>query len=226
MDTDGRPPPRPLVIGVGNRDRGDDGIGPLVADAVRGRCGSRVLVHVAEGDLSDLPMRWEPDQAVIVVDATVSGRSPGDVTMVDALVDGLPVENGLLSSHGIGLAEAVELGRVLGRLPRSLVIFGVEAKRFEHFEPVADEVARAVPALVERISALVDEAIRGRPVPSGATTYDSYIDPPWVRVNTSAVSSGLQAQDVTSQRACGSPLRMRVVPSAASNRASSATPMA
>ncbi len=25
----------PLVIGVGNRDRGDDAVGPLVADAVR-----------------------------------------------------------------------------------------------------------------------------------------------------------------------------------------------
>jgi len=153
-----RPPPRPLVIGVGNRDRGDDGVGPLVADAVRGRCGGSVLVHVAEGDLSDLPMRWEPDQDVIVVDATVGGRSPGEVSVIDALADGLRLESGLLSSHGIGLAEAVELGRILGRLPRSLVIFGVEAKRFEHFEPVADEVASAVPDLVERIVALVGKA--------------------------------------------------------------------
>ncbi len=156
MAVPGRVAPLPLVIGVGNRDRGDDGIGPLVADAVRARCDGRVIIHVAEGDLSDLPMRWEPDQDVIVIDATVSGRSPGEVTAVNALVDGLDVESGLLSSHGIGLAEAVELGRLLGRLPRSLVIFGIEARRFEHFEAVADEVAGAVSDLVERIIGLVD----------------------------------------------------------------------
>lgn len=163
-----RAAPRPLVIGVGNRDRGDDGVGPLVADAVRARCDGRVLVHVAEGDLSDLPMRWEPDQDVVVIDATVSGRSPGEVSVVDALIDGLQIEGGLLSSHGIGLAEAVELGRILGRLPRSLVIFGVEAKRFEHFEPVADEVAGAVPGLVERIVALIDGPAAAGSVPGHA----------------------------------------------------------
>lgn len=156
MAESGLLPSRPLVIGVGNRDRGDDGVGPLVADAVRARCDDSVIVHVAEGDLSDLAMRWEHDQHVVVVDAMSSGRSPGAVTVVDALADGFEVESGLLSSHGIGLAEAVELGRLLGRLPRSLVVFGVEAGRFEHFEPVADEVARAVPGVVERIVELLD----------------------------------------------------------------------
>jgi hydrogenase maturation protease len=34
------------------------------------------------------------------------------------------------STHGLGLAEAVELGRTLDRLPRSLVIFGIEAASF------------------------------------------------------------------------------------------------
>ena len=34
------------------------------------------------------------------------------------------------SSHGLGLAEAVELARSLDRLPPSLVIFGIEGTDF------------------------------------------------------------------------------------------------
>ena len=143
-----------LVVGVGNRNRGDDGVGPRVVDAVRARL-AHVTTYLAHGDLSDLVMRWEPDQQVIVVDAMVSGRPPGSIVQVNAIEEHLPIGSGLLSSHGVGLAEAVELARVLDRLPATLTIFGVEAEQFEYLGEIGTNVASAIDEVVDRIEALI-----------------------------------------------------------------------
>jgi len=78
---------RPLVIGVGNRDRGDDAVGPVVADAVADRCGDAVESIVVEGDLADLALRWGDAQTVVVVDAMVGGAAPGTVVELDGLTE-------------------------------------------------------------------------------------------------------------------------------------------
>ncbi len=136
----------PFVIGVGNRDRGDDGVGPLVVDEIR-RSWPEIETFVAEGDLSDLAMRWGADQSVVIIDAIRSGRPVGTIVEIDALAEQLPTQQGLLSSHGVGLAEAVELARLLDRLPRQLKVIGVEAKSFNQFDPVTPEVAAAIKQL-------------------------------------------------------------------------------
>jgi len=149
-------PPKPLIIGVGNRDRGDDAIGPLVVDAVSERFGDRCLTRIAEGDLSDLSLYWQQDQDVTIIDAMVSGRPPGHVFEIDAIEGKLEIDSGLLSSHGVGVAEAIELARVLGRLPRNLIIIGVEAVTFGQFDPLTEEVAVSVDRVVDRIGRLMD----------------------------------------------------------------------
>ncbi len=120
-----------LVIGVGNRDRGDDGLGPMVIDALADRrppeaTGHETVLAVIEGDLSSLPLRWTPDHDVVIVDAMVTGRPIGSVVVIDALARSLEPTTGLLSSHGIGLADAIELARLLRRLPTSLTVVAVE----------------------------------------------------------------------------------------------------
>jgi hydrogenase maturation protease len=161
----------PLVIGVGNRDRGDDAVGPLVADAFADR--DDVDTFVAEGDLSDLVLRWERSRHVVIVDALASGRRPGTVVHIDALGERLPIDVGLVSSHGVGLAEAIELGRVLDRLPQRLEIIGVEATAFGQFDEVTAEIAHAIPLIVERIERLLDiapeEPVQHEEVPHART---------------------------------------------------------
>jgi hydrogenase maturation protease len=60
---------RPLVIGVGHRDRGDDGVGPAVVDALSHRT-TQVTTIIREGDLAVLPLLWESDDDVVIVDAS------------------------------------------------------------------------------------------------------------------------------------------------------------
>ena len=147
--------PVPLVVGVGNRGRGDDGVGPTVVDALEKLDDCRAETQIVVGDLSDLVMQWGPNQDVVVVDAMVSGAMPGTVLVTDALESELPTAELLMSSHGVGLAETVELGRLLNRLPRSLAIVTVEGRSFGQFDSLTPEVANAVPSAIARILELL-----------------------------------------------------------------------
>lgn len=48
------------------------------------------------------------------------------------------------STHGLGVAEAIALGGALGRLPRRLVVIGIEGARFDAGEGLSPEVDRAL----------------------------------------------------------------------------------
>ena len=141
--------PRTLVIGVGNRDRGDDAAGPLVADAVRNAdLGPTVGTTVIEGDLSDLALRWEGSQSVIIVDAAVTGAPLGTVHRG---VEVASPDRPPISSHGISLEDAIELGRRLGRSPPQLTVFGIESRSFEHFDNPGAEVQHAISLVAAEI---------------------------------------------------------------------------
>ncbi len=62
------------------------------------------------------------------------------------------------SSHGLGLADAYELGRSLGRLPGRLIIAGVEGEDFSQGVGLSPRVEAAVPGLVGHIVAAVAAA--------------------------------------------------------------------
>jgi hydrogenase maturation protease len=76
----------------------------------------------------------------------------------------LPAQLRGASTHAFGLAEAVELGRALGRLPERLVVYGIEGESFG----AGEEVTGAVAEGVERTAAAVIEEVglRSSPGPS------------------------------------------------------------
>jgi hydrogenase maturation protease len=131
---------RRIVVGVGNRDRGDDAIGPAVCDRVRA-LDDTVDVWVVESDVSSLAVRWRPHDTVVVVDAVVTGAAPGTMHVLDP--DRLPVRRPT-SSHELGVVEAIALATALGTRPRDVTLIGVEAASFEHGAPMTPEVADAV----------------------------------------------------------------------------------
>lgn len=145
----------PLVIGLGAPDRGDDAVGAAVARAVALRVSGVVVVdHEDPTGLLDL---WSGHPLVGVVDAVRSGAAPGTVHVFTTGPEGPPVPAsswlaaGAGGTHAIGLAEMVELGRALGRLPDRLVIVGVEAAGFDHGAPLSPAVAAAVPVAARRV---------------------------------------------------------------------------
>jgi hydrogenase maturation protease len=139
------------VIGVGNAWRGDDAAGLEVAKRLREvQEELRVIQH--EGDQSRLVDLFGGSDLVVVVDAAHSGAPAGTVFRFDAADEPLPAPLLRGSTHAFGVAEAVELARALGRLPRELIVYAIEGQTFETGAGLTPEVERAVEEVVEELT--------------------------------------------------------------------------
>lgn len=138
---------RDLLIGVGNIWRHDDGAGPMVAERLRGRM--QVLVLPGEG--TELIEAWRHADRVVVIDAMRSGAATGTIRRFDAAAAPLPAEAFGGLSHRFGLAEAVEMARLLDRLPNEIAVFGIEAADFSPGAGLSPDVEAAVSQLVDEL---------------------------------------------------------------------------
>jgi hydrogenase maturation protease len=143
---------RVLVIGLGNRIRGDDGAGPLVAERVAERAPE--LEAIAwEREPTDLLLAWDSARLAVVVDA-VAGPRPGTWHRLELGDGSLPRRPGpTASTHALALAEVIELGRELGRMPVRLVIYGIEAEGFATGSELSAPVAEAIGPLADAVIA-------------------------------------------------------------------------
>ena len=142
---------RELIIGVGNEYRGDDAVALHVIRSLHDRgLPSEQLVE-ATGDSATLIDLWADASAVIIVDAVVSGSPLGTIHWIDVLSN--PLDPGLFcqSTHAFGVREALELGRLLGRLPGVLILCGIECSEFHVGQEMTSEAARAVRAATDRV---------------------------------------------------------------------------
>lgn len=160
-----------LVIGLGNRLRGDDGAGPAVARLLRAEPGIEVHEHGGEAD--GLLALWEGAAGAVIVDAVRTGTSaPGTIMRFDAVSAPLPAALARPVGHSIGLAEALELGRVLERLPPAAVVFGIEGQRFGLGEGLSAAVARAIGPLARIVLAQARALASARQRSGGVGTED------------------------------------------------------
>jgi hydrogenase maturation protease len=126
------------LIGIGNPDRGDDAAGWEVAEKVTSWDVSRLTA----GSLSLIDL-WCHDDEVVIVDAMKSGAPTGTIVRIDAIENRLP-QGAFSSTHAFGPAAVVELARTMDRLPRSLIVYGIEVGQVEHGCPMTPAVATAV----------------------------------------------------------------------------------
>ena len=151
--TDGDHRPGALVLGVGGRDRGDDAVGPAVAERAM-ELVPEVTV-VARVEPTELIDAWAGAGLVVVTDAVRSGQQPGTVHVLHACHGPLPVGTGAGGTHGLGLAEVIELGRALHRLPPDLVIVGVEAQQFGLGEPMSPQVRTGIELAAKAVAEVI-----------------------------------------------------------------------
>jgi len=154
-------PGRPaVVIGVGNEFRRDDGAGPAVIARLRalppGDAGlARATLAVSDGEPGRLIDLWHDAGIAVVIDAVRDMARPAGHTCTlgpDALAG---LADGAASTHGIGLGDAVELARALGRLPERLTVLAVVGRDFGYGPGLTAEVAGAVAELVEQVREIV-----------------------------------------------------------------------
>ena len=137
------------MVGVGNAYRRDDGVGPAVAERLRTRMDAEVVT--CEQEPSRLLDAWAGVDLALVVDAVSSGAEPGTVHRFDASERAVPSSVFRGSTHALGVGEVIELARALGRLPRRLLVYGVEGGEFAAGDGLTPAVAAAVGPLAAEL---------------------------------------------------------------------------
>ena len=140
-----------VVLCIGNPFRRDDGVANAVAERAVLALPEGVAVVELDGEPTRIVDAWMSAATAIVVDATRSGAPAGTIRRM--VVDGKgPVPPARrASTHGYGVGDAVELGRVLGQLPERLVVYTVEGEDYSIGPGLSAAVARSVPDVVARL---------------------------------------------------------------------------
>lgn len=143
---------RIVVIGVGNRYRGDDAAGLLAARRAAELLPPGVAVLEEEGEPTVLLERWRAADAVVVIDAVASGERPGTVHRIDAAAGPVPSKLFSVSTHAMSVADVVELARALGMLPPRLIVYGIEGEHFGAGTGLSPQVAAGVEETARRVA--------------------------------------------------------------------------
>lgn len=148
---------RPLLIGIGNPYRRDDGAGIVAVRRARSQLPPHVEVLEWTGDLVTLLDVWQ-NRHCIVVDALKSGGDPGEILRVEAHREPLPTGRRFFSTHTLGLEEVIALARVLNKLPPELILYGIEGGDFGEGEGLSLAVEKAIEDVVRYI---LQDILRG-----------------------------------------------------------------
>ncbi|MDX1886010.1 hydrogenase maturation protease [Mycolicibacterium sp. 120270] len=139
-----------LVIGIGNDFRRDDGVGLAVVQAIGRLDLPGVETMTAIGVPGVILDAWAGRPAVVVDAAAGSGMVPGRIRRWTP--EGATTSVGT-SSHSFGLAQTYALGRALGLLPASLVVFTVDIADAGMGPGLSAQVSAAIPDAVEAVLA-------------------------------------------------------------------------
>jgi hydrogenase maturation protease len=147
-----------VVIGVGNPYRSDDGVGPAVVDLLRHKDIPGVSLTCSLGETTELIEQWAGVAVAIVVDA-VRARPAHPGRVHHLVVPDVHTERiRAASSHGLDFGEAVELARVLDRLPGRLELYAIEVDRIGYGQGLSPPVVAAAQRVAEEILAKLSPA--------------------------------------------------------------------
>lgn len=122
------------VIGIGNPNRGDDGIGKRVIEVLeklkaKGEFKDVELVHLLSSDLKLLDYLLGKNR-VIIVDAIKAGFSPGEIIEINPLEDEIKFCHAS-GTHSLSVFEVLKIGYEFFKdeMPDELRIIGVEVEK-------------------------------------------------------------------------------------------------
>ncbi|MEJ2752291.1 MAG: hydrogenase maturation protease [Chloroflexota bacterium] len=147
-----------LILGLGNRLRGDDGAGPAVLAAWSLMDLPR-HVDLLDGGTPGLEtvLLLQGYKQVIIVDAADMGVAPGEwrrFTPDSAEIRGSE-ENLQGTLHNAGLAEALALASALDLLPPARIIYGIQPESLDWSQELTEPLTAALSEMIKTIAAEV-----------------------------------------------------------------------
>ena len=143
-----------VVMGCGTPLMGDDGVGLVALERLRGAWSLGPGVELVDGGTWGMTLLPVLDDArrILILDAVDVGAAPG--TLVRLEREAIPrMIQAKLSPHQIDLREVLALAELRGTLPEDTTVLGVQPGRVELDAGLSLEVAATVPELLEAVAA-------------------------------------------------------------------------
>ena len=149
--------PRILVCGVGNKLKGDDGLGPHIAEQLENHV-MPVGVDVVDYGISGFKcaLKLEGYQKVVFVDAiSLPGSKPGRLHRLkitkDRLMHSPRLSDFNMSMHETDLERIMATAAVLNIYPEEVVIIGCEPQDTAVGLGFSKPVQKAVPGVIDLV---------------------------------------------------------------------------
>ncbi len=141
------------ILGCGNTLMGDDGVGIRAIERLQ-ELKLPPNVEVIDAGVGGLAiLSWIEDaDKVIIVDAVQTGNEPPGTVYEFTDRELPPSSMFMLSLHDLNLVDALNVGRLVQKMPEEIVIIGVEVKRVAEFtKELTPEVEAAVPEVLDLV---------------------------------------------------------------------------
>ena len=140
-------------IGVGNEYRQDDGVGIAIARQLGMLRLPGAHMVATQRDATRLMDLWQGADIVFVFDAVYSNGATDGIYRWDAINEQLSDDPFQLSTHTLGIAEAVELARLLNQLPPELILYGIGGRNFGQGQGLSLPCKRSALTVIRRVLA-------------------------------------------------------------------------
>lgn len=150
-----------LVLGVGNVLLGDDGIGPALLKEVCELYTGVPAVECIDGGTQGMALLGYLGgrEALIILDAFASGRTPGAVTVLEGPeVLGCGITRSTTAHEG-NAGELLAAAQLLNELPERVFLIGVEPERVRTELGLSACACSALPAALVRICGVVERVL-------------------------------------------------------------------
>ena len=127
-----------VVCGIGNRMRGDDGMGPMIIDKLKSQTDAD-LFDCGEAPESFLGKieKLKPEK-IIILDAVQMDKSPGTVEIIDTK----KIKGVVMSSHNIPMTLFLEY--LENRIKCQIVFVGIQPKQIEFNQEMSPECKKGI----------------------------------------------------------------------------------
>ena len=149
------PPGKLKLIGLGQELRGDDAAGLHALRLLAARYPELDACMVSGEATALLNVIAEAGHAV-VLDCVAMPAGSREPVIFDGLSCRLSRDR-RSSTHGLSLPDAIELGRILGKLPRRLTVIGIPGHEFDLGQAMSEDTQVALAGLVDVFQAWRDE---------------------------------------------------------------------
>jgi hydrogenase maturation protease len=144
-----------IVIACVGSPYGADRLGHAVADILRRHPALQtfpegmIRIEACDRPQLNLLAHIEGAQLAIIVDAMQCEKPPGHLMWLN--VDQLATGAERLSSHAVGVAEALALGRALNMLPPRLLMVGLSIGESLQWKPKPEDLAKLADNIINKV---------------------------------------------------------------------------